>query len=89
MMQIPDQHIETLKHVGDITSFGAVLMFWIGVAAKVAAPLAIIIGLISTTASAVWFTFRAIDAYDNWEEKRLKRRVAKMTANEVPGHPSV
>ena len=69
------QHLETLKHIGDVASLSAVIAYWLGLFAAVAAPLSIIIGLIDTSASAVWFTFRAIDMY--WVVKEHYERRKK------------
>jgi hypothetical protein len=64
---MPEQHTETLKHVGDIASASAVVAYWLGLLAGIAAPVA-------TIASAVWFIFRAIDAIQVVLAKRKGRR---------------
>ena len=68
-MQLPPPHIEALKHVGDIASASAVVAYWLGLLAGLAAPIA-------TIASAVWFVFRAIDMYWTFMD-RLKHKREK------------
>jgi hypothetical protein len=74
------QHIEALKHVGDVASGSALLAYWLGFFASLAAPITTIVGLIATIASAVWFVFRAIDMYWTFKDKLDARRAARAAA---------
>ncbi len=71
------QHVETLKHVGDVASGSALVAYWLGLFASMAAPISTIVGCVATIASAVWFVFRAIDMYWTFEDKLAARRVIR------------
>lgn len=75
------QHIDALKHVGDVTSLSAVAAYWLGLFASFAAPLTTIMGFIATVASTVWFVFRAIDMYWTFRDKLTARRAARQVEN--------
>lgn len=76
---IHPQHVEVLKHVGDVASGSAIIAYWLGFFASLAAPITTIVGLVATIASAVWFVFRAIDMYWTFKDKLAARRAARAT----------